>query len=34
MERLTKAQLDIIELPLLEWYYEQSSIRHHDLVRV
>jgi hypothetical protein len=33
MERLSKEQLDTIELPLLEWIHEQASIRHMDLVR-
>ncbi len=34
MERLTEEQLKIIELPLIEWYYEQACARHNDLVRV
>lgn len=34
MERLSKEQLDTIELPLLEWNFEQASIKHSDLVRV
>ncbi|AVM52346.1 hypothetical protein JN06_02328 [Bacteroides zoogleoformans] len=34
MERLTKQQLTVIELSLLEWYYEQASIRHRDMIRV
>lgn len=34
MERLTEEQLKIIELPLIEWYYEQVCARHNDLVRV
>lgn len=34
MERITKEQLSILDLSLIEWYYEQASIRHNDLIRV
>ena len=33
MERLNENQLNVIDCRLLEWYYEQSLIRHQDLVR-
>lgn len=34
MERLTAEQLKVIDLSLIEWYYEQAMVRHNDLVRV
>lgn len=34
MERLTTEQLEVIDLSLIEWYYEQATTRHNDLVRV
>ena len=34
MDRLNNEQLNTIELSLLEWNYEQASIKHSDLVRV
>ena len=34
MERLTAEQLEVIDLSLIEWYYEQATTRHNDLVRV
>lgn len=34
MERLTVEQLKVIDLSLIEWYYEQAMARHNDLVRV
>ena len=34
MERLTAEQLKVIDLSLIEWYYEQAMARHNDLVRV
>lgn len=33
MKRLNDEQLNTIELALLEWYYDQASILHTDLVR-
>ena len=34
MERLTAEQLKVIDLSLIEWYYEQAMVRQNDLVRV
>lgn len=34
MERLTAEQSKVIDLSLLEWYYDQACTRHNDLVRV
>lgn len=34
MERLTAEQLKVIDLSLIEWYYEQAMVQHNDLVRV
>jgi hypothetical protein len=34
MERLTAEQLKVIDLSLIEWYYEQATARHNDLVCV
>lgn len=34
MHRFNDEQLSRLQLPLLQWYYEQSNLRHIDLVRI